>query len=420
MLITILTGGTRGDVQPYIALGLALKRTGKQVRIATFKNFEDLVRGAGLDFYPLKGDVARVASDLNMQTARQADNPLKLVLSFKQLKSYVFDMTGDFFEVSSGSDAIIYHPGATIGYFAAQYLKIPSILATPFPMTPTREYPALMFYNSIRLGRRFNHLSHKIFEKVMWSTSSGAINQFWKKKFGHTPQDFASPFGKQTTRRLPTIVSCSQYVFPKPEDWPENVHNTGYWFLDEEAGWEPSGELLDFLQKGTPPVYVGFGSLGDAARADQTTRLVIEALQNSGQRGILATGWSGLSKMDSVPEGMFILESAPHAWLFPRMAAVVHHGGAGTTAAGLRAGVPSIIVPHSNDQFAWGRRVYELGVGAKPIPRKKLSTENLSEAIKFALAKEIGQEARDLGMKIQAENGAEAAAKIVNECLGYQ
>ena len=418
MRITILAGGSRGDVQPFIALGLELKKTGQQVRIATFKNFEDLVDSQGLDFYSLKGDVASVAFSLNMQTARQADNPLKLILSFRQLKSYVLDMQGDFFDACTGSDAIIYHPGATIGYFAAQYLKIPSILATPFPMTPTRDYPALMFYNSVRLGKVFNFLSHKIFEQVMWSTSSSAVKQFWLKKFGHAPQGFSSPFGKQTTRKLPTIVSCSEYVFPKPKDWPQHVYNTGYWFLNEEVGWEPSGDLLDFLQNGTPPVYVGFGSLGDANQAVQTTRLVIEALKSSGQRGVLATGWSGMSKIDAIPEGIFILESAPHAWLFPRMAAVVHHGGAGTTAAGLRAGVPAVIVPHSNDQFAWGRRVHELGVGSKPIPRKSLTAGKLAEAIRFALTKEVREAARDLGMNIQAEKGAEAAAKIITDCIG--
>ena len=420
MLITILAGGTRGDVQPFIALGLELKRTGQQVRIATFKNFENLVNSQGLDFYSLKGDVASVALSLNTQTARQADNPLKLIWSFKQLKSYVLDMQGDFFEACTGSDPIIYHPGATIGYFAAQYLKIPSILATPFPMTPTRDYPALMFYNSVRLGKGFNFLSHKIFEQVMWSTSSSAVKQFWQTKFGHSPQGFSSPFGKQITRKLPTIVSCSEYVFPKPKDWPEHVHNTGYWFLEEEIGWEPSGGLLDFLQSGTPPVYVGFGSLGDATQAVQMTRLVIEALKSSGQRGVLATGWSGMSKIETIPEGIFILESAPHAWLFPRMAAVVHHGGAGTTAAGLRAGVPAVIVPHSNDQFAWGRRVHELGVGSKPIPRKNLTAGKLAEAIRFALTEETRQAARVLGKKIQSEDGAEAAARIINDCIGQR
>ena len=215
-------------------------------------------------------------------------------------------------------------------------------------------------------------------------------------------------------------ISCSNYVFPRPNDWSEYVYNTGYWFLDEEVDWNPSSDLLDFMQRGTPPIYVGFGSLGESSQAVQTTELVIEALKRSGQRGILATGWSGMSKVDSIPEEFFILESAPHSWLFPRMAAVVHHGGAGTTAAGLRAGIPSIIIPHSNDQFAWGRRVFELGVGSRPIPRRKLMAEKLAEAIKFVSAKEIKDAAKDLGLKIQSENGAETAAKIIGNCLEHK
>ena len=417
MVITILAAGTRGDVQPYIALGIELKKTGHNVRIATFKNFENFVKGYNLEFYPIRGDVSRVALSESTRDARQADNPLKLVLGFNRLKSYVFDLQEDFFDACTGSDAIVYHPGVPIGYFAAQYLKIPSILATPFPMTPTMDYPALMFYDTVRLGRGYNFVTHKIFEQVMWLSSSSAVKEFWKKKFGHAPEDFACPFGKQNTRINPTVISCSNYVFPRPNDWSEYVYNTGYWFLDEEVDWNPSSDLLDFMQRGTPPIYVGFGSLGESSQAVQTTELVIEALKRSGQRGILATGWSGMSKVDSIPEEFFILESAPHSWLFPRMAAVVHHGGAGTTAAGLRAGIPSIIIPHSNDQFAWGRRVYELGAGSKPIPRRKLTAENLADAIKLVSAKEIRDAAKDLGEKIQSENGAGTAAKIINNCL---
>jgi sterol 3beta-glucosyltransferase len=314
-----------------------------------------------------------------------------------------------------GSDAIVYHPGAAIGYFAAQYLKIPSILAAPFPMTPTSDYPALIFYDKVRLGRPFNKLTHKIFEKIMWFASSSPVKQFWKQQFGKDPDDFSCPYGKQNTRSHPTVTSCSNYVFPRPKDWPEHVHNTGYWFLEDEKDWEPSTALLDFLKNGSPPVYIGFGSIGDPDLADQTTRLVIQALKRSGKRGILATGWSGMTKIIDIPEDIFILESAPHSWLFPRMAAVVHHGGAGTTAAGLKAGVPSIIIPFSNDQFAWGRRVYEMGVAAKPIPRKKLTAENLSEAIRSVFTDEIRTAARELGLKIQSENGAEKAARIISD-----
>ena len=413
MRITILTTGTRGDTQPYLALGLALKNVGQTVRVAAFENYEDFVKSYGLEFFPIKGDITRMAASLSTKDARQADNPFKVILSFNKLKSFVVDIQQDFYNACLGSDAIVYHPGAAIGYFAAQYLKIPAILATPFPMTPTADYPALIFYDTIRLGKIYNFSTHKIFEQIMWFASSSAVKQFWFKKFGKTPEKFESPFGKQKTRQNPTIISCSKYVFPQPDDWPAHVETTGYWF-GEESNWQPDNRLLDFLQKGPAPVYVGFGSLGNPAQAVQTTQLVIDALQKSGQRGILATGWNGLSaQLEDIPEGILIIESAPHTWLFPRIAPVVHHGGAGTTAAGMRAGVPSIIIPHSNDQFAWGRRVFELGIGPKPIPRKELTSEKLSAAINFALSIDIRAVAKDFGIKIQSEDGAATAATII-------
>jgi sterol 3beta-glucosyltransferase len=417
MVITILTTGSRGDTQPYIALGLELKKANLGVRIAAFENYETFVKSYGLDFYPIKGDISKVASSESASGAMNADNPLKFFLSFNQLKSLVLDLQTDFFNACAGSDAVVYHPGAAIGFFIGQYLKIPSILATPFPMTPTKDFPALIFYDTVRLGRGSNYITHKIFEQIMWFASSSAVKQFWKKEFGKPPQNFSCPFNKQNTRTLPTIISCSNYVFPRPDDWSEYVYNPGYWFLNDEIDWKPPQDLLDFLLKGSPPVYAGFGSIGDPELAVQTTELVIEGLKRSGRRGVLATGWNGMSKLDNIPEDMFILESAPHSWLFPQMAAVVHHGGAGTTAAGLRAGVPGIIIPFSNDQFAWGRRIYELGTGAKPIPRKKLTAEKLSEAIKVALTPEIIHAAKNLGAKIRSENGAKTAAKIIIDCL---
>jgi sterol 3beta-glucosyltransferase len=416
-VITILSTGTRGDTQPYIALGLALEKAGQHVRIAAFENYEAFVKSYGLEFFPIKGDVSKAAASLNAQDAMQADNPLKFLLSFNKLQSMVFDLQKDFFEACTGADAVVYHPGAAIGYFAARHLKIPSILATPFPMTPTRDYPSLIFYDKIRLGKRFNLLTHQIIEQTFWFASSAPIKQFWKAQFGKAPKNFSNPYPNQRSPTGPTIVSCSNYVFPRPADWPADVHNTGYWFLEDEAGWEAPAELLAFLQKGPAPIYVGFGSVGNPEQAIQTTALVIDALKRAGQRGVLATGWSGMSKNGDIPAGIFMLESAPHTWLFPRMTAVVHHGGAGTTSAGLRAGVPGIIIPHSNDQFAWGRRVYELGAGSKPIPRKKLTAEKMAEAINFALTDPIRDTAKDLGVKIRSENGAERAAEVIIRCL---
>jgi len=411
--IAILTAGSRGDTQPFIALGVALQQMGHAVRLATHENFAAFVQSYGLEFYPVTGDVSQIVGSESMSLTRGSDNPLKLALSFRQLRAYGQRMQPDFYRACQGADAIVYHPGPSIGYFAGQQLGIPSILATPYPMTPTREYPALMFYNGPRLGKGFNRLSHRIFERIMWTTSAATIKEFWKKEFGRAPENFGNPFPRQTTPAMPTLVACSEAVFPRPADWPEGVYNTGYWFLDEEPGWQPPAELLHFLQRGDPPVYVGFGSIGDPTAAEQTTRLVIEALRLAGQRGVLATGWSGMAQLDTLPEEIFMLESAPHAWLFPRMAAVVHHGGAGTTAAGLRAGVPAVIIPSGLDQFAWARRLNELGASSTPLPRKSLTAAGLAAAIRSALQPEVAARARHLGEIIRSENGAAYAAQII-------
>ena len=416
MLITLLASGTRGDTQPFIALGLALQKKGCTVRLAASETFEDLVISQGIEFYPLLGDVSKIAEDENLRKAMSANNPLKVIMGFNTMKNRAYSLQQGFYDACQGSDAIIYHPGAAIGYFIAQTLNIPSILATPFPMIPTKAYPALIFYDSVRLGKAFNLLTHVLFQQILWQMSKASIKRFWKDKFAGIPHNFSNPFSQLQSENRLTLVACSNYVFPKPQDWSKEVHNTGYWFLDEDYR-SPPKELQEFLQAGTPPVYVGFGSLGDPTKAVQMTELVIEAIERSGQRGILAKGWNGMTEMTQIPKTIFMVESIPHAWLFPQMSVVVHHGGAGTTAAGLRAGVPSVLIPHSNDQFAWGKKVEELGVGAKYIPKTKLTAENLSAAISFALREEVKAKAIALGRKIQQENGAEVAAKLIINSL---
>lgn len=411
MKISILTMGSRGDVQPYVALGVALQKAGAQVRIATLETFSSFVTSYGLECYAIQGDLAGVMKSQVADNARQADNPLKFVLSFNELKKLAMSLQAGFFNACQDADLVIYHPGMSLGYYAAQARGIPSVLGLPFPMTPTRAYPSLIFYDGPRLGGAYNLLTHKILQQVFWMTASGNLRDFWKREFGRLPENFGNPFPRQTRASHPTVVSCSPHVFAQADDFPPHVHQTGFWFLDEEPGWTPPPALTDFLQRGPAPVYVGFGSIGDPKQAAQTARTVAEALRRTGQRGILATGWQGSSD-EPLPENIFTLESAPHSWLFPRMAAVVHHGGAGTTAAGLRAGVPSVILPHGLDQPAWARRVRELGVGTS-LPHKHLTAEKLAGAIELVLKSDVRDAAKALGAKIQAENGAEKAARII-------
>jgi sterol 3beta-glucosyltransferase len=213
------------------------------------------------------------------------------------------------------------------------------------------------------------------------------------------------------------LSAYSPTIIPHPVDWPDSVHVTGYLFLDTQTDWQPSHELKAFLERGDPPVYFGFGSMS-GRKPEELARLIIKAIARSGQRGLLLTGWGGLDA-DLVPDNVFVVKSAPHSWLFPRMAAVVHHGGAGTTAEGLRAGVPNVIVPFIFDQYFWGARIKALGLGPDPIPQKNLSADRLARAIKIAVTDSgMKQRAATCGMAIRAENGTENAVKITQRYLG--
>jgi sterol 3beta-glucosyltransferase len=199
--------------------------------------------------------------------------------------------------------------------------------------------------------------------------------------------------------------------------WSEHARVTGYWFLDHPPDWQPPADLVDFLESGPPPIYIGFGSLKSRG-AEKAGRIVLDALRQSGHRGVIAIGGGGLSESD-LPDEVFAVGSVPHDWLFPRMAAVVHHGGAGTTGAELRAGVPSVIVPVTNDQPFWGRRVRALGVGPAPIPRRRLTADRLARAICIAVTDEsIRKRGAELGETIRAEDGVGNAVRIVNQALG--
>jgi UDP:flavonoid glycosyltransferase YjiC (YdhE family) len=201
---------------------------------------------------------------------------------------------------------------------------------------------------------------------------------------------------------------------PFPKDWDDFIHVTGYWFLEQSARWEPPIDLVNFLQSGLPPVYIGFGSMVNR-KPEETADLVLQALARTGQRGVLSSGWGGLRK-EELPETVFMIGSMPHNWLFPKMAAVVHHGGVGTTAAGLWAGIPAIVTPFFGDQPFWGQRVYELGVGPRPIPRQRLTVDRLAESICCAVSDTAMREkAARLGEHIRAENGIARAVAVIEQ-----
>ena len=237
---------------------------------------------------------------------------------------------------------------------------------------------------------------------MLWLASKDSVTGFWKKKFGGKPKEFGRPYERHTSKQNPAVISCSNFVFNRPSDWNENIHQSGYWFVEEKTDYTPSKELSDFLSSGEKPVYIGFGSVFHADQKDAMSKLIVDALTKSGKRGIIC----GMGKIDNLPSNVIAIDSIPHSWLFERVSAVCHHGGAGTTAAGFKAGIPSIIIPFANDQFAWAHRAYDLGVGSKPIPAKTLTSDNLAVAIEFALQDNIKINAKTLAKNIATENGA--------------
>ncbi|MGB7088367.1 MAG: glycosyltransferase, partial [Phormidesmis sp.] len=329
--ILILTAGSRGDVQPYIALGIGLKQAGFKVTLATDSSFASFVRSYALDFAPIRAPFAQLAQT----DAGKAALAGKKSVSLKKIMPLLRQMMDDAWEIAQRCqpEAIVYHPKTLAGYHIAEKLNVPGFLAMVLPgYSPTRAFFNPMFGGGDR-GKFLNKLSYTLFFKAALLPYRKLINT-WRKE-----QLSLGPFQTDLVLRgqaIPKLYGYSQHVLPAPDDWDSSSFITGYWFLNSAADWEPPSELVTFLAQGSAPVYIGFGSMV-TEDARPVTNLVLDAIEQSGQRAILATGWGGLSPSE-ISNNVYLLESAPHDWLFPQCAAVVHHGGAGTTGAGLKAG----------------------------------------------------------------------------------
>lgn len=418
MKVTIFAAGSRGDIQPCIALGLGLQEAGYRIRLAAPQDFADFIAAYGVDPYPLRGDVQEImAGDTGrefMQTG--SSNPLKSIRAVrKMLGPVALDMAEDAYASCRDADAIIcLGVLSAFGRSIAESIDVPMINLEPTPLLPSKTFPAPGWPLQRDLGGPHNLLSGRAMLRVLWYWYKPFVNEF-RGSLGLAPYSGVS-FARML-HGTPMLGAYSPTVIPHPPDWPDSVHITGYLFLDSHSGWQPPPDLDRFLNAGDPPVYIGFGSMAGRS-PEELAKLITEAVAKSGQRGLLLKGWGGL-KPEWIPEEVFVAESVPHGWLFPRVAAVVHHGGAGTTAEGLRAGAPTVIVPFAFDQAFWGRRVRALGAGPDPIPLKRLSAENLAHAIRTAVSDPmIRKRATACGQAIRAEDGLGNAVRVFEGYLG--
>ena len=410
MKISILTIGSRGDVQPYVALGVGLEGAGHEVTVATSRGFGAFVEGHGLNVHGLDVDeldeLARTAEGKAALSGRRLPGTLRRIMRmFRRM------LDGEW-EACRGADAVVYHPKAIGGYHVAEALGVPGFLAHPVPMfSPTSAFPTpvLPFAN---LGGFLNRASYGMFLRAIGAPYQRVVNRWRQETLGLPPRRFLAGELESRGRPVPRLVCCSPSVVSAPADWEDSTVMTGYWFLGRDDGWRPPEDLAAFLDAGPPPVYVGFGSLA-AWSSPGVFEAATAALRDLGLRGVLATGDTAVPT--DVPDGVFAIGSAPHDWLFPRMTAVVHHGGAGTTAEGLRAGRPTVVCPSSlNDQAFWGRRVSGLGVGPDPIPQRKLTAGGLTRAIRLAVNdRGMRRRADALGERIRAEDGVARAIQSI-------
>ena len=415
MHLTILAAGSRGDIQPYFALGVGLQAAGHRVRFAAFRNFAALVEPYGLEFAPVDADFQAIMGGEDGQgLVASGSNFLQLARGIGRIVQPILTQLGDdFWRACQGTELIISGLNGVgfFGYEFADLLRVPCLNASVVPLMATREFANLMWPWHWRLGGAFNLFTHRLTGFMGWQLFGKIINQ-WRQTTLNLPP-ISSGEAERRVTQLPMLLGISPHVLPKPIDWPDHFHVTGYWFLPRPIDWTPPDDLVRFLASGAPPVCFSFGSMTDRNRAE-LTHVVLEALQKTNRRGIIVTAWGGLQAI-AESDRLFAMDSVPFDWLWPQCAAVVHHGGSGATSAGLRAGVPSIVVAFMADQPFWGRRICALGCGPQPILRKHLTADRLAAAVEQAVTdRGMKDRAAFIGQQIRSEDGIARAAELID------
>ena len=412
MRITMICIGSTGDVRPYIVLGRELKRRGHDVKIAAFDTFEEAVKKEGMRFHPISGDVRDFMATIMSKGANG-------VTFLRQVRNSLVDIIDPFLEdlesACDDAEALIATFFGQIFHSLAEVRHIPYIQTHYYPMDRNKTAPIAAAPGQ-RVGKAWNNMTYPLGYLLISLLEKYYLSD-WRKARGMTPRKLkAQPDYMLNGHVVPVLYAMSPLLMPRPVDWAANIHMTGFWLDDQAAlDYQPDPELQAFLDAGEPPVYIGFGSMVSEDMGE-TLQIVLEAVRRSGVRAILAKGWGGMD----IPEtpNVFVAGFVPHDWLFTKVKAVVHHGGAGTTAAGILAGKPTLVIPFGGDQPFWGNRVRQLGVGPKPISRERLTVRNLTNAlIQLVETKSYEVAAQELGSRLKNEDGDVLAVDVIEHEL---
>ncbi len=421
MKICVLAYGSRGDVQPVIALSARLAGRGHEVRLVAPMNFAKLAAGRGFDFAALPIDMMEELKSPEAAILFSGGASLVELIRWwvKTTKKWMDVIAPIVLQASEDAELVV----ATglmylVGGCVAEIRKIPCVYAVWQPQVAAADFSFACFERAPPPMPGFvNRWIFLAFEQAVWLALRPTLRST-RNLFRLPPAGFKAPLSVALKRGAPLLLAYSGEFLPRSREWPVNMETTGWWFLDEGAGWTPPPALEAFLAAGPPPVYVGFGSM--AFKDSQATlRAALAAIKKVGARAILSAGWGGGLTGEAVPDTVFAIDEAPHDWLFPRMAVIVHHGGAGTVGAAVRAGKPSVVTPFIVDQFPWARLLEARGVAPAPIPHRTLTAEALGDALTSALHDEaMRRRAEDLGERVRAENGVGRAVAVI-ERVGH-
>ncbi|KAF2829543.1 UDP-Glycosyltransferase/glycogen phosphorylase [Ophiobolus disseminans] len=420
--IVIQVVGSRGDVQPFVALGQELQKYGHRVRLATHDVFESFVLESGLEFYPIGGDAKELM-------AYMVKNP-GLIPSMKSLREGDIQRKRSMItEILNGCwksciepdirsqrpfvcDAIIANPPSFAHIHCAQALGVPLHMMFTMPWSSTRAFPhplANFVGSDVKRQALVNYASYGIVEFLTWQGLGDIINKFRNTLDLEDVPNSVGPVLAEALK-IPHTYCWSPALVAKPPDWPSHIDVCGFFFRDPPK-YDPPADIDRFLRDGPPPVYIGFGSIviEDPVRM---TSMILEAVRGLGVRAIISRGWSNLGEgLPAESKDVLFIDDCPHEWLFQWVAAVVHHGGAGTAACGLRNACPTVVVPFFGDQPFWGNMIATAGAGPKPMHHTLLTCENLTEAIAFCLMPDAREAAHTISSRIASERGIEAAVQ---------